>query len=146
LGLNAIERQLVEHEGFRSSAYIDTRGYITIGYGRMIDRRAEGGITMDEGIHLLRNDIAKTVAALYQSFRWFGDLDEIRKRVLIDMAFNMGIAKLLRFRETLAAIERKDWAQAAEGIRSSLYARQVGNRAERLARMMETGEAVAKWW
>ena len=36
-----------KHEGFRASAYRDTRGYLTIGYGRLIDARRGGGITRD---------------------------------------------------------------------------------------------------
>ena len=57
-----------KHEGFRASAYRDTRGYLTIGYGRLIDARRGGGITRQEAEFLLAGDTKRaeaTVRALY---------------------------------------------------------------------------------
>ena len=144
--MTPLERQLVEHEGFVSHAYQDSRGFWTIGFGRLVDQRLGGGITLDEGLVLLRNDITKVEHEVARSFAWFDGLDEIRRRVVLDMAFNLGLTKLLKFRNTLAAVGRGDWRAAADGMRASLWATQVGDRAERLARMMESGEPVAKWW
>jgi lysozyme len=55
------------------------------------------------------------------------------------MQFNLG-GRLLTFRHALAAMRMADWATAAAEMRSSLWALQVGARADRLARAMETGE------
>lgn len=44
-----------KHEGFRASAYRDTRGYLTIGYGRLIDaRRGDGARALSRGRRLHR--------------------------------------------------------------------------------------------
>ena len=48
-----------KHEGFRSGAYCDTQGYLTIGYGRLIDARRGGGITDAEAEFLLAGDIPR---------------------------------------------------------------------------------------
>jgi lysozyme len=55
------------------------------------------------------------------------------------MAFQIGVEGLLRFRRTLAAMQSHDYAGAAAGMRASLWARQTPARAERLARVMESG-------
>jgi lysozyme len=65
---------------------------------------------------------------------------ETRAEVLADMAFNMGVSNLLKFRDTLAAVERGDWNAAASGMLASRWASQVGARAVELARQMRTGE------
>jgi lysozyme len=51
----------------------------------------------------------------------------------------MGLARLRTFRRALAAMERRDWETAAAEMLDSLWARQVGARADRLARQMLTG-------
>lgn len=139
-----LQLQLLGHEGFRSAAYQDSEGYWTIGIGRMIDSRKGGGITPEEALYLLANDIEKAERQLYQRLPWWRNLDEVRQRVLLDMAFNLGIDGLLEFKNTLQAIQEKRWEDAAKGMLASLWAEQVGARAHRLAQMMRTGEDVSR--
>lgn len=136
-------QQLKLHEGSRLKPYRDTVGKLTIGVGRNLDDR---GLSNDEVDYLLNNDVNVHVAELLKALPWVADLDEVRQRVLVDMAFNMGVPKLLTFKQTLAAVKRGDYWLAAEGMRASLWARQVGDgpggafdRAERLCEMMRTG-------
>ena len=70
---------------------------------------------------------------------WVAQLDEIRQAVLIGMAFQMGTAGLVGFKNTLAMIERGDYAGAAQGMLNSRWAQQTPARAHRMARQMETG-------
>ena len=53
-----------KHDGFRASAYRYTRGYLTIGYGRLIDARRGGGITSQEAEFLLAGDINRAEATV----------------------------------------------------------------------------------
>jgi lysozyme len=55
------------------------------------------------------------------------------------MAFNLGVPKLIGFRNTLADMEAGRYDEAADGMLASLWAKQVGNRADRLADMMRKG-------
>ena len=144
--MSKLEEQLAEHEGFKPFAYQDSLGYWSIGYGRLIDEAKGGGISTSEALYLLRNDIVRHSAELVHALPWVVTLDETRRNVLTDMAFNMGMHTLLQFRNTLAAVKRGDWKAAAAGMRNSLWADQVGNRAKRLARAMETGTMPKKWW
>ena len=77
---------------------------------------------------------------------WVTQLNEVRQRVLVDMAFNMGIVGLLSFKRTLATIQAGDYQQAATMMLDSRWAGQVGQRAERLAHMMVTGKDPRELW
>jgi lysozyme len=135
----ALQRQLIADEGIRLYAYKDSLGYLTLGCGRLIDRRLGGGITMVEAMYLLDNDIDKCVRQLVGALPWFTALDAVRQTVLCNMCFNLGITRLLKFKNTLAAVERGDYEAAALGMMQSKWATQTGARAERLAKMMKTG-------
>jgi len=128
--------QLINHEGMELEVYEDSLGIPTIGIGRnLVDR----GITEDEARFLCNNDIDIVERELVAEFPIVAELDSIRQRVLIDMAFNVGVPRLTGFRKMWAAIHCGDYAEAAVEMMDSKWARQVGRRAERLSLMMETG-------
>jgi lysozyme len=77
---------------------------------------------------------------LTERLPYFSSLSAPRQAVLIDMAFNLGVGGLMKFTNTLAAVEAGDFAKAAERMMQSKWATQVKRRAFRLAKMMETGE------
>ena len=133
----AMIAQLRLHEGERLFPYKCTAGRLTIGVGRNLDDR---GITAEESAYLLGNDIDDYWERLETELPWILDLDPVRQRVLLDMAFNLGIGGLLGFRMTLAAIRGKEYERAAAMMLQSRWATQVGERAKRLSRMMFTGE------
>jgi lysozyme len=122
----------------RHLAYQDTKGIWTVGYGRNV---SGVGLSPAEADILLDNDIDTALRGCRSFFPWFGALDEVRQQVLVEMAFNLGIPKLLRFEWMLAAMARHDYATAAQEARQSQWAQQVRGRAETLATMLETGAA-----
>lgn len=140
-----ITKQLTRHEGrpmdnHRAFAYQDHLGFWTIGVGRLIDKRKGGGLTADECDYLLSNDITRFELELTRAIPWWTALDPVRKRVLLDMAFNLGTEGLLGFKNTLANVRTGKYAAAAEGMLASKWATQVGARAITLAEMMKTGK------
>ena len=140
MNIPALLAQLEEHEGFRSSAYLDSEGYTTIGIGRLIDKRKGGGISKAEALFLLENDVARFMKELDQKLPWWRGLSDIRQRVLVDLSFNLGVPGLLGFKNTLRAIHEGRFEDAAAGMLASKWASQVGARAHRLARMMRTDQ------
>jgi len=139
--VGTIEAQLYRDEGFRTSAYLDSRGYWSIGIGRLIDVRKGGGITEAEARILLENDIAACERQLQSLLPWAEEiLDYRRYMVLVNMCFNLGINGLLTFTKMLAALENEDWEKAAHELLDSKYHSQVGPRAERLANQLITAE------
>jgi lysozyme len=132
--------QLRRDEGEVLTAYKDHLGYLTIGVGRLIDKRKGGGISPEESAYLLGNDIARIDADLRARLDWFGTLSEARQGALLNMAFQMGVPGLLKFKQTLAALRDERYAHAAELARRSLWARQTPERAKRICLQLATGE------
>lgn len=128
--------QLRVDEGFRSRPYRDTVGKLTIGYGRNLD---DVGISRSEGEYLLRNDVEEVIDQLKSTFGFWDDLSELRKAVLINMAFNLGFDGLMGFHNTLKHIRAGEFEDASEHMLHSKWARQVGARADRLAEAMRKG-------
>lgn len=135
LDLAKLEQQLLRSEGARLKPYQDTVGKLTIGCGRNL---TDCGISKDELFYLLRNDIAACVADC-RTFSWFDDLNDVRQRVVVEMRFNLGPAKLRTFKTTLHYIASGEYLLAAANMLKSRWARQVGDRAVRLAKHMELG-------
>lgn len=124
------------HEGFRKLPYTDTTGNLTIGYGRNL---SSVGISQSEAEILLSDDITNATMELYKFLPLSRDLDDVRKAVLIEFTFNLGIAKVMQFRGMIKALTDKNYVNAAQHMRDSLWAKQVGNRAQDMAHSMETG-------
>lgn len=138
---DALSAQLIAHEGIKLAVYQDSLGYYTLGVGRLVDPRKDGGISTEEAFHLLANDIARCRRELDHELPWWRGLDEIRQRVLIDLCFNLGIQNLLGFHNTLASFSRHEWTDAAAGLRGSKWATQVQpSRVNRLIQMLLTGK------
>jgi lysozyme len=131
--------QLIRDEGDIPHAYQDSLGYWTIGVGRLIDARKGGGLSKEEREFLLDNDIKAKTAELLKAAPWVSKLDEVRQAVLLNMAFNLGVPGLLKFKNTLAMVQSGEYEAASKAMLKSLWAKQVGKRAERLALQMETG-------
>ena len=133
-----VEKQLRGDEGEVLTAYQDSLGFWTIGIGRLIDKRKGGGITKEESSYLFQNDLKKVEADLDKHLPWWRKLDEARRGVLINMRFQLGMAGLLGFKNTLAMIERGEYASAAKGMLQSKWANQTPKRAYRLSEQMRT--------
>jgi lysozyme len=137
-------RQLVSEEGEVLHAYEDHLGFVTIGVGRLIDKRKGGGISKEESRYLLANDVKKYTDLVSNSIPFYSQLNEARQAVLVGMAFQMGIGGLMKFKNTLKAIEAGRYKEAGNNMLNSLWARQTPARARRMARQMEFGEWVFK--
>ena len=133
---HSIEEQLILHEGLRLKSYICPAGKLTIGVGRNLDDK---GITEAEAMFLLKNDIDKVIKDL-SKYKWFNDLYPVRQKVIVDMAFNLGIAGLLKFKKMIAAFEEKDYEKAADEMVDSRWYKQVGERGKRLENMIRSGD------
>lgn len=162
--LERMKAQLVLHEGLRLKRYKCTSGKWTLGVGynyedrglaaleRALGRKVDPvvGITRTEAMVALDADIERYEDAVVKHFPAYLNLDPIRQRVALDMAFNMGY-RALGFKHTMRFIAARDWINAHLNMLKSLWAKQVGDgpggkwdRGERLSRMMLTGEEYTK--
>lgn len=133
---DALANQLIIDEGAKLKPYKDTVGKLTIGIGRNLD---DVGISKAEALMMLDADIDKVCDQLDAVLPWWKSMTDRRQEVLANMAFNLGINKLLGFVNTLRMMHAGDYKGAADGMLNSTWAKQVGARAERLAQMMREG-------
>jgi len=136
IDIDKMKAELTFDEGSRLRPYKDTVGKLTIGVGRNLD---DNGISKDEEALMLSNDIRRTIEELNFALPWWVNVDATRQRVMVNMAFNLGMKKFLGFKNTLSLIQAGKYADAASAMMDSLWAKQVGKRAERLAEMMKNG-------
>jgi lysozyme len=126
-------------EDFRATPYNDSRGYLTIGYGCMVDPRLGGGLTRDEGEYILRNRL-RIAEAHCEQMPAYLLLSPARQAVLIEMCFNMGPSRLAGFKRMFAALERQAYDHAASEMLDSDWSAQVKGRAVELSEQMKTGQ------
>lgn len=142
----SLKQQLIIDEGLRLKQYIDSVGKRTIGVGHNLDDNpltpeeveAIGSafpeeITYEQAMMILDRDIPEATTEVVQHLPWVKSAPLAVREVLINMAFNMGIHRLLKFKFTLQALKEGRYAEAADMMCDSLWARQVGDRATRLA-------------
>ena len=150
--------KLIAHEGLRLQVYQDTLGIDTIGIGRNLEDRGitkeeldwmdipnmdavyEYGITEADAMHLAKNDVQIVEEELVRAHPCVDKLDAVRQLVLVDMAFNMGVPRLCKFKKMWAAIENEDYQTAAKEMLDSRWAVQVKSRSTKLAHAMHHGE------
>lgn len=123
----------------RHVMYFDHLGYPTIGYGRMISELKGGGISDEEAQLLLENDIKDVIAQMDDHMLWWRGESDMRKRALINMAFQMGVHGLLGFKRMLWAMQHGSYKEAAREALDSRWAKQTPNRAQRIAKMIRDG-------
>jgi len=126
-----------QHEGLKLKPYKCSAGKLTIGYGRNLDDK---GISEAEAQALLEKDFFDILNDLNVTYRWFYNLNNPRKAVVCDMAFNLGMEGFAKFKRMIAAVSRSNFKMAATEMIKSKWYEQVGRRSERLVQMMESGE------
>jgi len=128
------------HEGLRNNIYLDTVGVPTGGWGHAFHVGSE--LPFDVCLRLFNHDFGNAVKDAETIQRKFKlDLDGAREGVLIDMAFQLGLGKLLEFKKMLAALCIDDYDEAAVQILDSKAAKQCPSRYKELAGLMKKGEA-----
>lgn len=135
--IKTLRMLLIGHEGYSQFPYEDTTGHLSVGFGRNLTDR---GVSHHEALEMLDNDINYFVDRLANTLPFFMELDSVRKIVLIDMCFNLGIRGLLSFTRMLSALKHNDYKMASCEMLASDWADQVKGRAKQLANMMLTGE------
>ena len=152
IDMNEIIQRLSMHEGIHLFPYKCSKGYLTIGIGRNLENNPlteeekkicgdwQRGITKDAAFFLLRRDIKRVLNECKTQISFWFALDDERQYALLDMAFNMGIKKLLQFKKMLTALGVGNYIEAAQECLNSKYAKEVGLRAQRIANVLKTGQ------
>ena len=127
-------------EGFDGSAYQDSLGYWTIGYGHLVDKRLNGKISEAVAESILINDINDCFIEL-QGIAWFVIQDEVRQQVLVELAFNMGLPHLLDFKDMIGFLKNRNYQDATKALLDSEWAKQIQpSRVESIRDRLLTGQ------
>lgn len=135
---------LLNCEGFRPYVYPDSLGYNTIGIGRLCDKRKIGsGLTREEALFLLNNDIDRCAAELDKRLSWWRKLNNARQHALVNMAFQLGIDGLMGFHNSLTALmdalTTSDYNRTADMFLQSKWAQQTPERAKFVTDLIRKG-------
>lgn len=120
---------LKQEEGFKGIVYKCSEGFDTIGYGTRLP------ITKEEATLLLEYRLNKTKSGIKSSLYHLNIRDEAWD-ILYNMGYQMGLEGLLKFKKMIKALENQDYYNASIEMKSSLWARQTPNRANRLIERM----------
>jgi lysozyme len=132
-----INSLIANDEGFCPKLYKDTKGFNTIGYGFNLDTTL---IPKEVADHWLSLNIEKLSRDLSSYIPFFSTLDTSRQYVLLNMAYQMGIAGILKFKKMLIALENNDYILASKEMKNSKWYVEFTNRANRLVNIMNSGE------
>lgn len=124
-------------EGFRKDLYKCTKGFNTIGYGFNLD---SNGIPVEVANYWLIFTLNKIRSKLNNELHCFNLMNDARKYVLINMAYNLGFQGLLEFSDMIKALDKLNYFEAAKEMRNSNWFKEVPNRVERLIKIMISGE------
>jgi len=122
-----------QHEGFRATFYKDGSNRYSIGYGTHLP------LTRAEAELLLTHRLA-IVATKLKQYSWYTKQNYTRRVVLVDMAYNLGISRLLKFKTMIWCLQNNYYHAAANAMRNSLWCRQTKNRCKTLSKMMWRGK------
>ncbi|ANA49469.1 baseplate hub subunit and tail lysozyme [Salmonella phage vB_SnwM_CGG4-1] len=148
-------------EGLKLEIYKDTEGFWTVGIGhlltknpnksvaiseldRLVGRNTSGKITKAEAEKIFNADVEKAISGILSNsvlrpvYTSFGG-DSARMAALINMVFQMGVAGVAGFKNSMALLKAKDWDRAAVNLAQSKWYRQTTNRATRVINTFKTG-------
>jgi len=138
--LEKLIESIKKHEGLRLKVYTCPAGKQTIGYGRNLE---DNGISEKEANMFLDEDIFHISFELRHKLFNEGimlfTLPSHVKNVLIEMAYQIGLNGLLKFKKTLEYIRNTDYEKASKEMLNSKWAKQTPNRAKALSNLMKGG-------
>ena len=126
-------RTLKNAEGLRRAPYRDTRGHVTIGYGRNLDAE---GISDDEAYMLLVNDVDRCIDEAREIFDNFDQMNCSVQNTIIELIFNLGASGFRSFKHTISYIKAGARVSAASELLNSKAAKQLPERYARLAEQL----------
>ena len=135
--MDKLKEQLIRHESLELKPYRCTSDKLTIGVGRNLE---DVGITQDEAMYLLENDLKNVKSQILKEYPWTSYLDEVRFAALTNFVFNVGIGTASKFVNAMGLLKDGSYDMAADEFLNSRWAKQVGQRAIDVTEQIRTGE------
>ena len=124
-----------QHEGYVGIVYKDSLGIDTIGYGFAIK-----DLDLDEDLaeEILLRKLEKLVKRVRDKFDWLDDVPHEVQGVLVNMAYQMGLSGVCKFKRALKYMEHQNWERAADEMLMSRWHKQTPNRAKELSNIIRS--------
>jgi len=141
---DALKARVQDHEGLRTSVYLDTLGKKTVGIGHLVqphemERFAEGvEIPMDEIMEIFEMDLNRAAAGADMLIQENvgHDLPQHVGEVILEMVFQLGTTGVSKFKKFWKALRVKDWKKASAEMKDSRWHSQTPRRCESLAEII----------
>ena len=139
-----LKARVQDHEGLRTSVYLDSLGKKTVGIGHLVqhhelERFAEGvEIPMDEIMEIFEMDLNRAAAGadMLIEDNVGHDLPQHVGEVILEMVFQLGTTGVSKFKKFWKALRVKDWNKAAAEMKDSRWHSQTPRRCESLAEIV----------
>jgi len=112
-------------EGLKLKSYKDSKGVITIGYGRNLESK---GINVSEAELMLNRDVNDSIGNLIDIFPNFFNMSENLRIVLVSMMFNLGKDGFLSFKKFIEAVKHNNKQAMIYELLNSKRAKELPNR------------------
>ena len=126
----------MDNEGYVEGIYLDSLGFPTCGYGKLLDGRMVCNSVKEWHERIFYEEYAKAEAE-YERLGF--SLDPVRRAAIVDLLYNLGPNKFAKFHNFIAAIKMRDWLGAVNSLEHSLWFKQVGRRGPRITKLIKNG-------
>ena len=125
-------------EGYSPHLYRCPAGYLTIGYGRNIEKR---GISKEEAEFMFQNDYNNAIndlkVLLVKNSINMVNIPQDVFYALTDMMFNMGYDRLSKFKKLFSELKKGSYEGVAREMKDSKWYTQVGDRSKKLVEIVK---------
>ena len=119
-----------KYEGYSKHLYVDVGGF-SIGYGTNLAygiSKAEAMLLLEHRLEIVHKELSK--------LPWFSNLSDNRKMAIVDMGYNLGVPRLMKFKVFLWRLKNGYYHGAANALKNSLWYTQVGTRAKHIYQLI----------
>ena len=141
--IDQLREELEVDEGVKYEIYLDHLGLKTCGVGHLVrktdpeqDMEVGDPVSEERVAELFAQDVGWTMNDCQKLLPDFDMLSEEVRLIVANMCFNLGINRLGRFKKFLAAVEDRNWQEAAIEMADSRWHNQVPERSGRLIARM----------
>ena len=144
MNIDQLRMELEYDEGCKYEIYLDHLDLPTFGIGHLCttddpEYDQPVGTPVDETRvqEVFEKDVQVTINECKILYDDWDDLPEEVQLIIANMMFNMGRPRLSQFKMMKAAVDARDWPEAALQMADSKWYNQVPNRAGRLCQRMK---------
>mgnify|MGYP001290730901 CR=1 FL=1 len=148
--LDNLKEKIKTHEGYSDKPYLCSQGKWTVGYGYNYEDRGfdtesitevlNHGFTKKLADRLLTSDIKDCIVSAEKIINGYEALNDARKAVMIDMIYQLGVFRFLKFKRMLLSVKNENILNCAKEMINSRWYNQSGKRSRLNVLQILTGE------